>query len=195
MIRCNLAVLLAERSLKITKVAAETGISRTTLTALSTNRSQGIQFDTLNTLCNYFNVAPNSLVSFIPIDIDVISIDLQEDEFGNEPPDIYFSADICITVMQNGKRTAYQLSGVLSTMDYTTCSFRPDWTPILNLSTQSPLDDNRAAADKNAFMDVLSKVPPPFITDIEASIREDISVILDNKFYLSDLRIIWPNRV
>lgn len=51
MIKCNLAVLLAERGLKLTTVSNDTGISRTTLTALANNKNSGIQFDTLNTLC------------------------------------------------------------------------------------------------------------------------------------------------
>lgn len=69
MIRCNLSVLLAERGLKISKVAADTGISRTTLTALSSNSNQGIQMSTLNTLCLYLGIEPNQLLSFAPVDI------------------------------------------------------------------------------------------------------------------------------
>ncbi|MCT6924097.1 helix-turn-helix transcriptional regulator [Metasolibacillus sp.] len=61
MIKCNLAVLLAERNLKISEVAKRTGISRTTLTALSQNQSKGIQFDTFDNLCNYLKVKPNDL--------------------------------------------------------------------------------------------------------------------------------------
>ena len=61
MIVCNLAVLLAERGLKITKVSKDTGLSRTTLTALYYNRGQGIQLDTMDTLCNYLKITPNEL--------------------------------------------------------------------------------------------------------------------------------------
>lgn len=69
MLRCNLAVLLAQRGLKISKVSADTGISRTTLTALSANRAQGIQFDTLNTLCRYLHATPDQLLVFCPVEI------------------------------------------------------------------------------------------------------------------------------
>lgn len=69
MLRCNLAVLLAERNLKITKVSQDTGISRTTLTALANNRVQGIQFSTLDTLCLYLNVTPEKLISFVSTSI------------------------------------------------------------------------------------------------------------------------------
>lgn len=75
MIRCNLSVLLAERNLKITKVSNDTGISRTTLTALCKNHSQGIQFDTMNILCKYLKVAPAQLICYIPYDFVDISVE------------------------------------------------------------------------------------------------------------------------
>lgn len=75
MIRCNLSVLLAERNLKITKVAKDTKISRTTLSSIAFNYGKGIQFDTLNTLCNYLKVTPNDIITYIPIDIEIISFE------------------------------------------------------------------------------------------------------------------------
>lgn len=61
MIRCNLAVLLAERNMRISELSRRTGISRTTLTALSSNQSKGIQFDTFDTICDFLKVSPNDL--------------------------------------------------------------------------------------------------------------------------------------
>lgn len=71
MIICNLKVKLAENRLKISKVYNDTGISRSTLTSLSENQSKGIQFDTLNTLCNYLKISPGDLFIYSPIDIDI----------------------------------------------------------------------------------------------------------------------------
>lgn len=72
MIICKLNTLLAERNLKITKIAKDTGISRTTLTSLANNYSQGIQFETLNTLCMYLNINPKDFFEYIPFDFYVI---------------------------------------------------------------------------------------------------------------------------
>ena len=69
MIHCNLSVLLAERRIRISKVAADTGISRTTLTALAQNDSKGIQLNTLNTLCIYLGISPGELFAFSPVEI------------------------------------------------------------------------------------------------------------------------------
>lgn len=71
MVYCNLAVLLAERHLKISSVSADTGISRTTLTALCQNAGKGVQTETINTLCMYLNIGVGDLFSFYPFDISV----------------------------------------------------------------------------------------------------------------------------
>ncbi len=73
MMQCNLSVLLAERNLKITKIAKETGISRTTLTSLYYNYAKGIQFDTFNTLCSYLKITPDQLILFYPYDVEILS--------------------------------------------------------------------------------------------------------------------------
>ena len=66
MLRCNLALLLAERGLKISKVSKDTGISRTTLTALANNTSQGIQLETIDKLCMYLKTDVASFFVFHP---------------------------------------------------------------------------------------------------------------------------------
>jgi DNA-binding Xre family transcriptional regulator len=65
----NLAVLLAERKLRISRAATDTGVSRTTLTALSQNDFKGVQVDTMNTLCQYLSVTPGELFDFVPFDL------------------------------------------------------------------------------------------------------------------------------
>ena len=67
----NLSVLLAQRRLTITRASQDTGISRTTLTALCTAAAKGIQFDTLDTLCQYLKIAPGDFFLYRPFDLDV----------------------------------------------------------------------------------------------------------------------------
>lgn len=53
----NLAVLMAKnKKFSAKKLSEETGINKNTLTALKHNKSGGIQYDTLEILCNYFKV-------------------------------------------------------------------------------------------------------------------------------------------
>lgn len=50
MIKNKLSRILGERRLKITQLSKETGISRTTLTAIYYDRSEGISFGVLEKL-------------------------------------------------------------------------------------------------------------------------------------------------
>ena len=64
MINNKFSVLLAERLLKISEVAKETGISRTTLTNLYYRRSDKISFEVLNKLCKYFNCNVQDIIEY-----------------------------------------------------------------------------------------------------------------------------------
>lgn len=101
MIRCNLSILLAERNLKITKVSNDTGISRTTLTSLNSNRAQGIQFDTINTLCTYLKINPDQLISFIPVDIKLEKVKVFNDDL----------LEINLTIINNSRPYSCSLTG------------------------------------------------------------------------------------
>ena len=79
----NLSVLLAERRLTISRVSADTGISRTTLTALSGRAARGIQFDTMNALCQYLRVTPNELFLYRPFDLSVACEGLPDTRFAD----------------------------------------------------------------------------------------------------------------
>lgn len=51
----NLRILMAQRFLKLSQVAKETGISRSTLTNIYYSKNKMISLDTLDKLCKYFN--------------------------------------------------------------------------------------------------------------------------------------------
>lgn len=93
MIKCNLAVLLAERNLKISELSKRTGISRTTLTALSQNQSKGIQFDTFDTICNFLNIKPNDLFIQEKFDYDFEVTNITEEYQINGPTHYFIKVD------------------------------------------------------------------------------------------------------
>lgn len=64
MIKCNLAVLMAERKMSIQDVADKTGLSRTTISALVNENGKGIQFETMDILCRLFNITPGDLFTY-----------------------------------------------------------------------------------------------------------------------------------
>lgn len=59
--RIKLWELMAERSLKITQVSKDTGLSRPTLNNIKFNRNKAIQMETIDILCNYFRITPGEL--------------------------------------------------------------------------------------------------------------------------------------
>lgn len=81
MIYSKLSNLMKRNRLTITKLANDTGISRTTLTSLFHNTGNGIQFDTLNVLCNYFRISINELLVFVPYNVQIKLEDIGENSF------------------------------------------------------------------------------------------------------------------
>lgn len=57
-VKNNLAVLMAKKNkFKVSEIARETGLNKNTITALRYNKASGIQYETLETLCDYFGVS------------------------------------------------------------------------------------------------------------------------------------------
>lgn len=143
MIKCNLAVLLAERNLKISELSKRTGISRTTLTALAQNQSKGIQFDTFDTICTYLKVSPNDLFKQEVLEYDFSIKELIQDSTGTRL-DISLYADITfnnemiqdlikcdIELYNGGISNSYEISSISVKIRY------PDY--ILNIINSIPI--------------------------------------------------------
>lgn len=66
MIDLKLDKLLTKEKLTILQLSEETGISRSTLNSMVNGSTKGIQFTTLDTLCNFFRCDVNDLIEFTP---------------------------------------------------------------------------------------------------------------------------------
>lgn len=64
MISNNFSRLLGERLLKISKIAQDTGISRTTLTNLYYRRTKYVTFDVLDKLCTYLECRIEDILEY-----------------------------------------------------------------------------------------------------------------------------------
>lgn len=84
MIFCNLAELMANRGVNISTVSKLTGISRTTLTALRYNTFKGIQLETLDELCRFFNVKPDKILLFSKYDLNT-EVSINNFDIDSEP--------------------------------------------------------------------------------------------------------------
>lgn len=72
MLKCNLAVLLAERGLSVSDLSEQTGLSRNTLGALVNNTGKGIQFDTMDAICQYLDINPGELFTYADVGLNGI---------------------------------------------------------------------------------------------------------------------------
>lgn len=172
MIKSNLSILLAERNLKITKISKDTGISRTTLTALYYNNAKGIQYDTMNTLCKYLKIQPESLFAFYPVDISVKHVISNTD---------ITTADITLEISENGKTTEYKLFANI---------FKTDVTKSLadiDINIQTNNYDNK---DNEYIIDILTKLPIFFKSDLEGEIIRELEVDICEKYSIVNTPII-----
>ena len=64
MIVCKLSEILGRKRLKLINVIRDTGVTRPTLTNLYYGKSKGVNFDTVNALCEYLNVSVGELFEF-----------------------------------------------------------------------------------------------------------------------------------
>lgn len=157
MIKCNLPVLLAERGLKITKVSADTGISRTTLTSLNNNYSQGIQFDTLNKLCNYFKILPGDLFLYVPYDIKIRNFNIDGTQ-----------ADFLVEFSYREKKYDYEmfidfyLDFYLDVVDSVEINY--------NLSEYNDMEFK--IREKELLCEILNSLPIQFLKDIDMEIYQ-----------------------
>ena len=113
MLKSNLKVLLAERDLKITQVSFDTGISRTTLTSLISGYAKGIQFETMNTLCNYLKITPNDLFLYVSCEVKIEPIN--HFYFKTGSPNNYL--DFSITITKDRKENSFWFTGYLYNLE------------------------------------------------------------------------------
>ena len=65
-IKSRLAVILAEREMKLTELEEITGISLNNLSILKTGKAKAVRFSTLNEVCKALHCQPGDLLQYVP---------------------------------------------------------------------------------------------------------------------------------
>lgn len=165
MIKCNLPVLLAERGLKITKVSNDTGISRTTLTSLNTDSSQGIQFDTLNKLCNYLKITPGELFLYIPYEIKI-----EVEKFCYKPNSLNNYISFYLKLIKENKEYTTLFIGY----------FQEDYNTInVEMNVYEVLEEEEQKISFQIIKKTLKNLSIQFFNDLENKIKYEILSELD----------------
>lgn len=172
MLRNNLSVLLTERQLKISKVSNDTGISRTTLTSLSSNSSKMVQIETVNKLCQILDIVPTDFFEYVPFDFDYTfdEGDLVPDpDYDHGKPETY-EASLFINVSENNNRIdSIELQG------YTEFEGQYDGDTIM-IGTDLHPSDTIQLKKLNSY---LGKMSVSFISDIKKDIEEVVESALN----------------
>lgn len=179
MLISNLSVLLAQRRLTITRVSQDTRISRTTLTALCGGNAKGVQFETLNALCQYLKVTPGDLFLYCPFDLSAACA-------GQPGP-----SSVEFTVRRAGRREER------ASLDCDAQAlYAPDGRTLeaLRVRLTLPEDDGPAARNARELVGLLKALPAPMLSDLELQILrpfdESIPASLAPADYAPDL--LWP---
>lgn len=66
MIKNRLSIILGERRMRVSELSKLTGISQNALNKIYHNKTKGIDFDTLNKLCNALEKNSQEIFKFTP---------------------------------------------------------------------------------------------------------------------------------
>lgn len=125
MIYSKLSELMKREELTITKLANDTNISRTTLTSLFHNTGNGIQFDTINILCDYFGVEISELLVYVPYDIEININRISEDDICDRGKysECLIGGEILFTSARGKEKKIFPFMSHISIMEEKKCVF------------------------------------------------------------------------
>ncbi|MFK5276156.1 helix-turn-helix domain-containing protein, partial [Lactococcus lactis] len=113
-----------ERNVRANRLAVETGIAPSTLTRINNNRSSQIDYETLNSICNFFKITPNDFFDYSPFDFEVVLSTKEEIKASDE-------LTIFIQVQKfNSYIGTFEFTGKYkNSEDYVPTEFASDGTP------------------------------------------------------------------
>lgn len=194
MIISNLEAILKDRKLKISKVAADTGISRTTIASLCNNHGKGLQFDTANILCIYLNVSMGELFTTLPFDIIVENIEVAEAQEAMNTKGIFE----VVLKLKYFDRLRVEYPNLCATINLENTPYNEDTCIKINVDlpirTFDAYGDNGNTDKENKLLiSVFQSMPDTAIRIIKDRIGEAITDKSDVKnFYVNFSKILIP---
>lgn len=71
-IRMRLAVILAQKQMKLIELEERTGIALNNLSVLKTGKAKAIRFSTLNLICRALSCQPGDLIEYLENDSELM---------------------------------------------------------------------------------------------------------------------------
>lgn len=177
MIRNNLANLLVERGIKAVKASNDTGIAQSTLSKISNNTSEKIDYSTINVLCKYLRVTPGDLLGYTPVDVDFSfflgDITNSEDEMTGGAP---------MTFGSSGFINFYKYDNKLGSIEFE--GHTDEYGPIELKNGKEVWEVNSKLSQVDDPTDFLKDLPIGFQTDITNKFQNFIKDELLNKHFI-----------
>lgn len=195
MIRNNLSLLLTERSLKAVDVSKDTKIAQSTLSKISNNSTEKIDYSTINTLCTYLSIEPKDFFTFIPLDI---LINLKNIDLRTKPlvlkenitiPELdFFVINGYLTVKDNTEDyieytygiTIESISVERNTKDFLSDISSPTITFKIKFETLEN-HENISMVDKHFTDEVWIKLDTPFRVQFIKTLKAEILALISDK--------------
>lgn len=178
MLYCNLAGLMANKKANISDVSRDTKISRTTLTSLYYNTLKGIQIETADALCKYFNVGMDKLFIFSKYDFsaDCVGGDSELTIFEDLMEHAHATVDITVKIGSVFKKCDIGVT----VYAYWLNSERPEFEFVIEYYDP---EVNDGVEENNIF---LQKIFGAIPAEIKPHIEDMITDCVDAHFMLSE---------
>lgn len=170
MIRNNLSILLAERGMKATQLANDTGIARSTLSKITNNNSEKIDYGTINAICRRLKITPCEFFEYLPYDASYfVSID---EELAADPKDgpLTWKIDAFLNIDSDTGKLSFEYSGQV-----TSFGSGPNGSDALQVFL-NPANEEEELKLKSFF----KKVPASFTSDIHSAFLNAIDAEIKN---------------
>lgn len=175
MLYCNLSGLMAAKKVNISEVSRCTGISRTTLTSLYYNSFKGIQLETLDTLCKFFDVTADKILVFSKYSVEITIDSNSEYIFVEDQPDNIY-------VFISFKVSIGEISKTVVTCGVLYLSWSSDSVSLeLDLGYSDPVDSDEER-DNEFLNKALSSLPYEVKALISKQIENEIISYYDSDF-------------
>lgn len=183
MIRSRLARVLADKGTTITKVHTATGISRNTLTMMTTNTAKMVQYVTLDKLAQHLGVTPADIIEYVPYNMEM-SVSFDSDSPANDYREVQngemlWVIDATITVKSDDKtidNIAY--TGTIEWSD----NENPEETLVIKLAVRQ---DNTSLA-----VQYFGRLSTDFADDVKHQLIEDAANSACRELADSQLHVI-----
>lgn len=202
MIRNNLSILLAERSLKAIDVSNDTKIARSTLSKISNNSTEKIDYSTINTLCTYLSIEPKDFFTFIPLDI-LIDLEIESLELKKHKMEDGLVIPELKSFILNGyfnvkdhtdgyNKYEYEIKFESTSIDRDTKFFDEISLPKIQVDAPfSKLNNHKTGvSDAKHFLDnVWNKLDMPFKVSFVKELKSSILTVISDEIstiYLND---------